>query len=77
VRSELRLDHGKNPQGIYLLGLVLIAREDFAAGAKALESYLAVAPSSPDAPAARRALARLQQPRGASLPGSQQKITSR
>ncbi len=61
VRTELRLDQGKNPQGVYLLGLVLIARENFQEGAKALESYLAVAPSSPDAPAARRELARLQQ----------------
>lgn len=61
VRTELRLDQGKNPQGVYLLGLVLIARENFQEGAKALESYLAVAPASPDAPAARRELARLQQ----------------
>jgi len=61
VRTELRLDQGKNPQGVYLLGLVLIAREDFRGGAKALESYLALAPTSPDAPAARRELSRLQQ----------------
>jgi tetratricopeptide (TPR) repeat protein len=59
VRAELRLDHGKNPQGIYLLGLVLIARRDFEGGAKALESYLSAAPTSPDAPAARRELNRV------------------
>jgi tetratricopeptide (TPR) repeat protein len=61
VRTELRLDQGKNPQGLYLLGLVLIAREDFQGGAQALESYLALAPASPDAPTARRELGRLQQ----------------
>jgi tetratricopeptide (TPR) repeat protein len=60
VRTELRLDHGKNPQGIYLLGLVLIARRDFEGGAKALESYLSVAPASPDAAAARRELAKVR-----------------
>ena len=61
VRTELRLDQGKNAQGVYLLALVLIARDDFQEGAKALQSYLAMAPSAPDAPAARRELARLQQ----------------
>ncbi|HVW09623.1 MAG TPA: tetratricopeptide repeat protein [Bryobacteraceae bacterium] len=61
VRAELRLDHGKNPQGVYLLGLVLIARQDFKGGAEALESYLSLAPSAPDAPAARRELGRLQE----------------
>jgi tetratricopeptide (TPR) repeat protein len=63
VRTELQLDHGKNPQGMYLLGLVLIAREDFRGGAEALESYLAAAPSSPDAATARRELGRLPFPR--------------
>ncbi|HVY92841.1 MAG TPA: tetratricopeptide repeat protein [Bryobacteraceae bacterium] len=61
VRTELRLDHGKNPQGIYLLGLVLIALEDFKAGAEALHSYLAIAPAAPDAAAARRELSKLQE----------------
>jgi tetratricopeptide (TPR) repeat protein len=61
VRTDLRLDHGKNPQGIYLLGLVLIAREDFKAGAEALQSYLTIAPAAPDAAAARRELSRLQE----------------
>lgn len=61
VRTELRLDQGRNPQGVYLLGLVLIAREDFQGGAKALESYLALAPSSSDASTARRELGRIQQ----------------
>jgi Tfp pilus assembly protein PilF len=60
VRTELRLDRGKNPQGLYLLGLVLAAREDFPGAAKALESYLAVASLSADAPAARRELGRVQ-----------------
>ena len=60
IRTALRLDQGKNPQAHYLLGLVLIARQDFENGAEALRNYIASAPASPDVATARRELSRVE-----------------
>lgn len=60
IRAELKLDHGTNPRADFLLGLVLIARKDFAAGADALRNYIAAAPASPDVASAKRELSRLE-----------------
>lgn len=60
VRAELKLDRGKNPQADYLLGLVLIARQDLEGGAEALRNYIAAAPPSADVATARRELSRLE-----------------
>ena len=60
VRAEIKLDHGSNPKADFLLGLVLIARKDFAGGADALRNYIAASPASPDAASARRELSRLE-----------------
>jgi tetratricopeptide (TPR) repeat protein len=60
VRAERKLDHGQNPLGDFLLGLVLIARHDLQGGADALRNYIASAPQSADVNLARRELSRLE-----------------
>ncbi len=60
VRSELKMDRGRNPQADYLLGLVLIARNDLQAGAEALRNYIASAPQSPNVATAQRELAKVE-----------------
>jgi tetratricopeptide (TPR) repeat protein len=60
VRAEIRLDRGKNPREDFLLGLILIARQDPEGGAQALRNFLASGPSPEDARLAQRQLTRLE-----------------
>lgn len=60
VRAELKLDRGTNPHADFLLGLVLIARQDPEGGAEALRNYIAAAPASPDVATAKKELSRLE-----------------
>jgi tetratricopeptide (TPR) repeat protein len=58
IRAEMKLD--KNPRAQYLLGMVLIARNDLKGGAEALRSYLATSPKPEDAAAAKKELTRVE-----------------
>jgi tetratricopeptide (TPR) repeat protein len=60
VRAEIKLDRGKNPREDFLLGLILIARQDPEGGAQALRNFIASGPSPEDARLAQRQLSRLE-----------------
>jgi tetratricopeptide (TPR) repeat protein len=60
LRAEMKLDRGRNPHEDYLLGLVLIARDDLKGGAEALRNYIASAPKSEDVRPALRELSRVE-----------------
>jgi tetratricopeptide (TPR) repeat protein len=60
IRAELRLDQNRNPRAKYLLGLILLARNDLTGGAEALRSFLKVAPAGPDAEMAKKQLLRAE-----------------
>ncbi len=60
IRAELRLDQDRNPRAKYLLGLILLARNDLTGGAEALRAYLKVAPAGPDAEMAKKQLVRVE-----------------
>ena len=60
IRAELRLDQDKNPRAKYLLGLILLARNDLTGGAEALRAFLKVAPSGSDAEMAKKQLLRAE-----------------
>ena len=60
IRAELRLDQGKNPRAKYLLGLILLARNDLTGGAEALRAFIKVAPAGPDAEMAKKQLLRAE-----------------
>lgn len=60
VRAEMKLDRVRKPLADYLLGMILIARQDLAGGAEALRNFIASSPPSPDAAVARAELARLE-----------------
>lgn len=60
IRSEIRLDQDKNPRAKFLLGLILIARNDLTGGADALRAFLKVAPAGPDADVAKKQLVRAE-----------------
>jgi hypothetical protein len=60
IRAELRLDADRNPRARYLLGLILIARNDLTGGAEALHAFLKIAPTGPDAEMAKKQLMRVE-----------------
>jgi tetratricopeptide (TPR) repeat protein len=60
IRSEIRLDQDKNPRAKYLLGLILLARNDPTGGAEALRAFLKVTPPGPDAEMAKKQLLRAE-----------------
>ncbi|HEU5020667.1 MAG TPA: tetratricopeptide repeat protein, partial [Bryobacteraceae bacterium] len=60
IRAELRLDGGGNPRAKYLLGLILLARNDLNGGAEALRAFLKVAPAGADAEMAKKQLLRVE-----------------
>ncbi len=60
VRTELKLDRGANPRAGYLLGMVLLARQDLPGAADALRNYIASAPKSTDVTTAKRELSRVE-----------------
>lgn len=60
IRAELRLDQNRNPRAKYLLGLILLARNDLTGGAEALRAFLKVAPAGPDADMAKKQLLRVE-----------------
>ncbi|HVY92842.1 MAG TPA: tetratricopeptide repeat protein [Bryobacteraceae bacterium] len=60
IRSEIRLDQDKNPRAKFLLGLILIARNDLTGGADALRAFLKVAPAGRDAEIAKQQLTRAE-----------------
>jgi tetratricopeptide (TPR) repeat protein len=60
IRAELRLDQDRNPRAKYLLGLILLARNDATGGAEALRAFLKVAPAGPDAEMAKKQLLRAE-----------------
>jgi Flp pilus assembly protein TadD len=59
LRAELKLD-AKNPHAEYLLGMVLIARQDLQGGAQALREYIASASKTEDVTPAKRQLSKLE-----------------
>lgn len=60
IRAELRLDQDRNPKAKYLLGLILLARNDLTGGAEALRAYIKVAPAGADAEMAKKQLLRAE-----------------
>lgn len=60
IRAELKLDNGKHPHAEYLLGMILIARQDLQGGAQALRNYIASAAKSEDVTPAKRQLSKLE-----------------
>jgi tetratricopeptide (TPR) repeat protein len=60
IRAELRLDADRNPRAKYLLGLILLARNDLSGGAEALRAFLKVAPAGADADMAKKQLLRVE-----------------
>jgi tetratricopeptide (TPR) repeat protein len=60
IRAELRLDANRNPRAKYLLGLILLARNDLTGGAEALRAFLKVAPAGADAEMAKKQLLRVE-----------------
>ena len=57
VRQALKLDNQHRfPQTAYLLGLILLQRQDYAASAEQLQTYLKLAPDAEDAPIAKQKL---------------------
>jgi len=60
IRAELRLDQDRNPRAKYLLGLILLARNDLTGGAEALRAFIKVAPAGPDAEMAKKQLLRAE-----------------
>jgi tetratricopeptide (TPR) repeat protein len=60
IRAEVRLDQDKNPRAKYLLGLILLARNDMTGAAEALRGFLKVAPAGPDAEMAKKQLLRAE-----------------
>jgi tetratricopeptide (TPR) repeat protein len=56
IRAEIRLDQDKNPRAKYLLGLILLARNDLTGGAEALRAFIKVAPAGPDTEMAKKQL---------------------
>jgi tetratricopeptide (TPR) repeat protein len=60
IRAEIRLDQDKNPRAKYLLGLILLARNDLTGGAEALRAFIKVAPAGPDIEMAKKQLLRAE-----------------
>jgi tetratricopeptide (TPR) repeat protein len=61
IREEIKLDtRSQYPRAKYLLGLILIGREDVRGGAEAIRSYLASSPEPRDVEPANTVLSRLQ-----------------
>jgi tetratricopeptide (TPR) repeat protein len=60
IRAELRLDQDRNPRAKYLLGLILLARNDLTGGAEALRAFIKSAPAGPDAEMAKKQLLRAE-----------------
>jgi Flp pilus assembly protein TadD len=62
VRKAIELDvKHQNPRADFLLGLVLIAREDYKGGAAALRSYMEASPNAGDLDMVRGELTRIQE----------------
>ncbi len=62
VRNAIRLDtRRQNPRADFLLGLVLIAKEDYKGGATMLQSYIDATPHAEDLEMVRGELARIQE----------------
>ncbi|HTS24557.1 MAG TPA: tetratricopeptide repeat protein [Bryobacteraceae bacterium] len=60
VRQAVKLDSRHHyPQTAYLLGLLLIQRQDYAGAAEQIQTYLKLAPDADDAPAAKQKLEQL------------------
>ena len=64
LRAEMKLDGGSDPHEDYLLGLILIGRQDLQGGAQALRNYIATAPKSEDVSVARRELSKVENQMG-------------
>lgn len=60
IRSEIKLDQDRNPRARFLLGIILMARNDMEGGAEALRNYLKVSPTGPDAEIAKKQLIRAE-----------------
>jgi tetratricopeptide (TPR) repeat protein len=60
VRAEIKLDRDQNPRAQYLLGLILIARQDLEGGADALRKYIQAHPDSADVESAKKQLSRIE-----------------
>ena len=61
VRKAIELDvKHQNPRADFLLGLVLIAKEDYKGGAEALRAYIGAVPNAGDREMVRGELARIQ-----------------
>ena len=61
AREAMRLDpRHVNPRSAYLLGLVLAGKQDYAAAAEQLESYLKLSPNAPDLAMVRDQLTKIE-----------------
>ena len=61
VRKAIELDpKNQNPRADFLLGLVLVAKEDYKGGADALRAYIGAVPNAGDLEMVRGELARIQ-----------------
>jgi len=61
VREAMKLDpQRKNPQGDFLLGLVLAAKKDYAGAAEALRAYISHSPDAPDVAKAKTMLPEIE-----------------
>jgi tetratricopeptide (TPR) repeat protein len=71
IARGLRLDPNHQiPQMEYLYGVILANRRDYSSAAEHISLYLRLAPQAPNAPAAQKALAELQQQTQGSAPAS-------
>jgi tetratricopeptide (TPR) repeat protein len=60
ARQSVALDtRGENPQGMYVLGVILARKKDYSGAAENLRAYLKVAPDGKEAGDARKQLAEL------------------
>jgi len=60
IRAELRLNADGNPRAKYLLGLILLARNDVTGGSEALRAFLKNAPAGAEAEMAKKQLLRVE-----------------
>jgi tetratricopeptide (TPR) repeat protein len=60
ARQSIALDNkGENPQGMYVLGMILVRRKDYTGAAENLRVYLKASPDGKEADSARKQLAEL------------------
>lgn len=62
VRQSIAMDtQHENPQGMYVLGVILAAKHDYAGAAQSLRDFLKAAPEAKDADVARKQLMEISQ----------------